>query len=140
MIAELALDLMSKIKTVTSLGNRVGMAAAGGATDPSMKSVPLPAAWVAYASDTPIRNTGRGNLAEDTETRFTVAVLVSYTDQSDLINTQLPTLESIVRSVSGKDSTNFALRWKYQGTQLVDVSSDRLVYEMSFTASSSYLN
>lgn len=140
MIAELAIDLIDKLKTVTALSNRVGMAAAGGAADPAMKSVPLPAAWVAYASDTPIRGTGRGNLAEDSEIRFTVAVLISYTDQSDLINTQLPTLETIVRSVSGKDSTNFALRWKYAGTQLVDVSSDRLVYEMSFTASSSYLN
>lgn len=139
MIAELAQDLIDKIKTVSALDNRVGMAAAGGATDPTMKTVPLPAVWLMYEGEGPVSQDLRGSLAEDVEVRFTAAVMISYKSQSDLLNNQLPVLEAIARSVSGKDSTQFALRWKYQGAQLVDIFDDRLVYELSFMVSTSYI-
>ena len=139
MIAELAQNLIDKVKTVASLGNRVGMAAAGGITDPSMKSVPLPAAWLLFEGDAVDGGGNNGHRSEDINFRFTLAVMVSYRDQTDLINTPLPTLEAIARSVSGKDSTDFALRWSYQGAQLVDVFDDRLVYELSFMVSASYI-
>lgn len=139
MIAELATNLIDKIKTVSALGNRVGMAAAGGPTDPSMKSVPLPAAWLMFESDSITSADSRGYTADDVDYVFTLAVMISYKSQEDLINNQLPLLEAIARSASGKESTNFALRWKYQGAQLVDVFDDRLVYEMRFLVSSTYM-
>ena len=139
MIAELAQDLITKIRTVPALGNRVGLAAAGGPTDPSMKTVPMPAVWVMYEGESPVSQEIRGSHAEDVEVRFTAAVMISYVDQPDLLNNQLPTLEAIARSVSGKESTQFALRWKYQGAQLVEIFDDRLVYELSFMVSASYM-
>lgn len=138
MIAELATDLITKIKTVSALQDRVGMASAGGPADPAMKTVPLPAAWLLFAGDQPRSGDPRGSRSEDIDFSFSLSVMVSYKDQSDLINTQLPTLEAIAKSVSGRDSTNSALRWKYQGAQLVEVFTDRLVYELSFSASGSY--
>jgi hypothetical protein len=137
-IAELSLDLIDKIKTIPALGNRVGMAAAGGPSDPAMQNVPLPAAWLMYAGDSIIGGGDRGSQSEDIAHQFTLVVMLSYTNQTDIINNQLPTLEAIARSVSGKDSTGFALRWKYQGAQLVDIYTDRLVYELRFMVSSSY--
>lgn len=139
MISELAQNLIAKVSSVPALGNRVGMASAGGATDPSMKTVPLPAAWLLYAGDDIVSADDAGLLAEDINFRFTLSVMVSYKDQADIINNQLPLLEAIARSASGKDSTNFALRWKYQGAQLVDIFEDRLVYELGFMVSANYM-
>jgi hypothetical protein len=134
-IAELATNLMDKLKSVAAMGNRVGLAAAGGITDPSMASVPLPAAWIMYEGDgIQYRSPQQG----DIDYIFTVALMVSYVDQQDLLNIQLPTLEALARSVSGQESTDFAMRWQYQGAQLVDVFTDRLVYELKFMASASY--
>lgn len=138
-IAELSLDLIDKIKTVSALQNRVGLAAAGGPSDPAMQNVPLPAAWLMYSGDSVIDGQPVGMQSEDIRHEFTLMVMISYSNQTDLINTQLPTLEAIARSVSGKESTSFAMRWKYQGAQLVDIFSDRLVYELRFMASSSYM-
>lgn len=137
-IKELAEDLIAKLKTVTALGNRIGMASAGLASDPTMKTVPLPAVWLMYQGDTP--TSGEYGFVEDIEYTFTAAVMVSYKDQADVLNTQLPFIENLAKSVSGKESTNFALRWKYQGAQLVDVFDDRQVYELRFAVSSSYQN
>lgn len=139
MIAELAQDLINKVKTVPALANNVGLASAGGPSDPSMSTAPLPSAWLLFESDSVTNTDIRGQLPEDIVFNFTLAVMISYTDQDDLINTQLPTIEAIARSVSGKDSTNFALRWKYQGAQLVDVFTDRLVYELKFMVSATYI-
>ena len=50
-IGDLAEDLIEKIKTVPQLENRIGMATAGGASDPAMKTVPMPAAWLVYDGD-----------------------------------------------------------------------------------------
>lgn len=139
MISELAQNLIDKILTVPALQNRVGMASAGGLSDPSMATVPLPSAWLMYEGDNVVSSDIRGNLPEDITFNFTLAVMVSYTNQADLINIQLPTIEAIARSVSGKDSTNSALRWKYQGAQLVDIFTDRLVYELKFMVSGTYI-
>ncbi len=133
-IAELATDLLNKLKSVPAMGNRVGLAAAGGITDPNMSSVPLPAAWVMFETDSP---TYRSPSFADNDYTFTAAVMISYVNQNDLINIQLPTLEALARSVSGQESTDFAMRWQYQGAQLVDVFTDRLVYELRFMASAS---
>jgi hypothetical protein len=135
-IAELASNLIDKLKTVPAMGNRIGLAAAGGMTDPSMKTVPLPAAWVLFESDSVTYESSRTG---DVDYVFSVAVMVNYESQADLINTQLPTLEALARSVSGRESTDFAMNWQYQGAQLVDAFTDRLVYELKFMVSASYI-
>lgn len=139
MISEFAQNLIDKIKTVPALENRVGLASAGGATDPSMASVPLPAAWLMFEGNTATSDIYQAPV-EDIEYRFTMAVMLSYADQLDLINTQYPTLDAIARSVAGKDSTNFGTKWRYLGAQLVDVFNDRLVYELSFMVAASIIN
>jgi hypothetical protein len=68
---------------------------------------------------------------------FTVALVVSYESQEDLLNIQLPLLEAVRSSVSGRDSTSSGLKWKYIGQNLVEVSNDRLVYEQKFMVSGS---
>jgi hypothetical protein len=138
MIAELAQDLIDKIKAVPALGNRVGMAAAGGATDPSMASVPLPAAWLLYEGDS--SEADYFSPVQDMTYNFSLALMVSYTDQTSLINNELPTIEAVARSVSGKDSISSASKYVYQGATLVDVFNDRLVYSLSFMVRASYTN
>jgi hypothetical protein len=137
-IAELAQDLIAKLKSVPAMGNRVGLATAGRATDPSMKRVPMPAAWVLFDSDTNTNPDDRGFLQTDIDMTFSVFVMLSYTSEADLINMQLVTLEDLARAASGKDSTNFGMRWKYLGCQLLSTFSDRLVYELKYLVSTSY--
>lgn len=138
MIAELAQDLITKIKSVPALGDRVGMAAAGGATDPSMASVPLPAAWLLFEGDS--NEVEYSGPVQDMTYNFSLALMVSYKDQTSLINTELPVIEAVARSVSGKDSISSASRYVYQGATLVDVFNDRLVYQLSFMVKASYTN
>ena len=138
MIAEFAQDLINKIKTVPALGNRVGFAAAGGATDPSMSSVPLPAGWILFEGES-LELPSNNSTPQDMIYNFSLALLLSYTDQQDVINNQLATIEAIARSVSGRESTNQGSRWFYNGAQLVDVFNDRLVYELSFMVKATYV-
>jgi hypothetical protein len=140
-ITELSNDLIEKLKTVPALQNRVGMATAGGPNDPSMQNVPMPAAWVLFEGfdvGNPDPYAGRG--AEDVNYRFSAIIMVSYTNQSETINTALPTILACAQAVSGKESTNFALKWKSEGAQIIDVQPDRLVYELRFMVSASFLN
>lgn len=138
MIAEFAQDLITKIKSVTQLGNRVGLAAAGGATDPSMSSVPLPAGWILFEGEG-LELASNNSQPQDMIYNFSLALLLSYSSQDDLINNQLPTIEAIARSVSGQASTNQGSRWVYNGATLVDVFNDRLVYELSFMVKATYV-
>ena len=137
-IAELATDLVTKLKTVPAMQNRVGLATAGRATDPSMKGVPMPAAWVLYTGDNNTNPESKGFLQNDIDMTFSAFLMLSYTSELDLINTELPTLEALARSASGADSTTFGMRWKYLGSQLLSTFSDRLVYELKFMVSTSY--
>jgi hypothetical protein len=138
MIAEFAQDLIDKIKTVPALGNRIGLAAAGGATDPSMSSVPLPAGWILFEGEN-LELPSNNSTPQDMIYNFSLALMLSYSSQLDLINTQIPTIEAIARSVSGKESTSQGSRWFYNGAQLVDVFNDRLVYELSFMVKATYV-
>lgn len=137
-IKELAEDLMLKLKSVPALNNNVGMASAGRALDPTMKNAPLPSAWLLFEGDSPQGGDFQLVSADDIIYNFTAAVMVSYKDQADVLNNQLPFLEELARSVSGRDSLAYASRWKYQGAQLVDIFDDRLVYELSFSVSAAY--
>ena len=138
MISELALDLYEKLKSVPALENRIGLNPAGGASDPSMSSVPMPAAWLIYDGDGIFGEEMRTAYIQDYVYNFSVELMVSKKDQADLINTQLPTIEAIARSVVGQESTDDALRWTYQGAQLVDVFDDRFIYLLRFSTIGAY--
>jgi hypothetical protein len=141
MIAELATDLLTKLNTVSSLQGRIGMTFLGGPIDPSGQNVPLPAAWVVFQDETTKRSGEVGFRQEDLTLTFSVLVSVSYTSQSDLLNSQLPTLEAIRSAISGQEvngaNTVGGNRWKYQSTALYEVSNDRLIYEQRYAISGS---
>ena len=139
MIAEFTQNLVDKLKAVPALSGRVGLALAGGPNDTAMQNAPLPAAWVRFDGAYPMDTDINGNLCEDIVFEFTALLMISYKTDGELINTSLPVLDACAQAVSGHDSTDFGLRWKYQGAQLVDIFSDRLVYEVRFAVSSSYI-
>ena len=48
MISDIAADLVTKIKGVAALGNRVGLSVGGRDIDPLLDNLPRPANWVLY--------------------------------------------------------------------------------------------
>ena len=149
MIAEQAADLAARIRTVSALATRAGLALGGQGTDPSLIKVPLPAAWIMYMHDqvdeVPYGQQSRnspGNVpsVEVMIGTFSVVIYVPYVDENDLLTVQFPLLESVIKAVKlGGGAVNDArvapagMRWRYLGQKLSLVYPDRLAYEQHYT-------
>lgn len=132
MISELTLDLINKIKQVSALQNRVGAAVGGTAADPTMANAPMPFAWVVFGGDVPAGEISRKH--RECSYRFDVVVTVQYGQgEADLLNVQYPTLEAIPLAVRGVAMNQGAGEWAYEGSQLLNVLPDRLVYQLTFS-------
>lgn len=132
-LADCAKQLLALINAVPALNQRVGLRVGGGATDPAMLTLPLPAAWVLLTGDRPLDPAAavnpRGQMVEIT---YSVMVYVANVSQSDLIDAQIPLLESVIVAVHGQQSPS-GHKWKYGGQRLVVVNTDKLGYEQRFT-------
>jgi phage gp37-like protein len=135
MLAELAQDLVDKLKTVSGLESRVGLAVGGREGDPLMTKVALPAAWVVYRGDEAIDDTTRGRCVATVRTTFIVKVLVEYKSGLDLTSVQFPLVESIIKTINGTKPTGLLTTtgWKYEGQTIDEIETNRLVYDQIYT-------
>lgn len=133
MISDIAEDLITKIKTVTVLNNRVGLAVGGKVVDPLMEKVPKPAVWVIYMGDEAQTEQDQGYCAPFIKMSFVVKVFVDYTNEKDLLDNQFPLLEDIINAVNGKSGITGAKNWKYEGQTIDEVASNRLVFDQRFS-------
>lgn len=135
MLGELAADLVNKLKTVTELESRVGLAVGGRQGDPLMTSVALPAVWVVFRGDEAIDDTTRGRCVATVRTTFIVKVLVEYKSGLDLTSVQFPFVESIIKKINGTTPTGLLTTtgWKYEGQTIDEIGSNRLVYDQIYS-------
>ena len=125
-------DLFSKLITVPAIANFASFTAGGGASDPAMTKIPLPAAWVLLAGDMPVdKESGAVPITQILQIEYVVMVLLPYTSQSDILNTQIPLLRAIRKSIHGTLAPNGFL-WKYTGQKLAKLNPDRMGYEQRF--------
>ena len=140
MIGQLALDIITKAKSIESNGfgttvKRVGLAAGGTAIDPLMEKVARPAAWVIFVGDQNTDQTSdQGNCAgAQVSVNFIVKIIMDYDTEADLINVQYPLLKEVIRSINGTQGPLGAKRWKYEGQTLDELSANRVVFDQRYS-------
>lgn len=137
MIGELAANLVTKIKQVTSLGvapnQRVGLTVGGTESDPTLSSVQMPAAWIIFVGDQAIDANDQGDCAPYIRYNFAVKVLVDNTSESALTSISMPLLEEIISVVNSQASVVGAKKWRYEGQSIDEISGQRLVFEQRFS-------
>jgi hypothetical protein len=140
MISECVADFIAKLTSVPELANSSGLTLGGKGTDPGLKTVPLPAAWVMYATDTvdeePFGHSshqpGMNPSGEVMLLAVHSLIYLPYATQEDMLTIQLPLLETVIRSIRGTEAPS-GHRWRYLGQKLAVVLPDRIAYEQHYT-------
>ncbi len=140
MITELATDLLNKIKELPSnkLGTsvkRVGLAVGATSIDPFMENVTLPAVWAVYVGDQSNNQTSQGQCGEMLTASFVVKVFVQYESEKDLLDNQYPLLHEIATQLNGQPGPIGAMRWKYEGQMLDELTGNRVVFDQRYSIS-----
>ena len=132
--AEIVGDAVTKIKSVVQLDSRAGLAAGGHEYDSTMRTAPLPCAWVLYG--------GMSNNSADPQAipgvadvtyEIIVKVLLAYNTESDLKNVQYPTLDAVRESmIASKILTSKCEYYKFEAETLEEIDN-RLVYVQRYS-------
>lgn len=133
-IKPLTLNLISLLKNVEEFGGRVGPALSSIA-DPSATEIPVPCAWALFVG---AQNQTEERRFSDVNYEWSVSVVLSYESAEVLLNNSYRTLDKAVAAVSGQDSLDFAGVWRFAGQQLVDVTADKMIYELRFTVATTF--
>ena len=133
MIDKCANDLYTKVQAIPALASAAGLAVGGKESDPGMTKIPLPAAWILAHNGVTTLPPTDGQVKQKTTAQlvYVVMLYVAYTGQSDLINNQLPLLQSVISTVHGTDSPT-GERWAFKDYKLTLVNTDRLAYQIQF--------
>lgn len=129
MISVIAQDLITKLKNVTKLNNRVGFAVGGKTIDPLMEKVTKPAVWCVYLGDESISDSDQGECGPAIRCNFVIKVFVDYLNEKDLLDNQFPLLEDIINEINGTQGPIGTKRWKYEGQTIDEINSNRLVFD-----------
>jgi hypothetical protein len=142
MLAELAADLLEKVRSVEALADSTALTIGGKAKDPDLTKIPLPAAWVVMRKEgkdvTPYERTDMSGVVDEYMLGgiWTVTVMVPYLSDEDLLTTQYPLLESVRKAVHKEpvaiEAADGSMRWAYMGMRIALVYTDRLAYEQTY--------
>lgn len=133
MIGAVLLDLIDKVKTVSTLGGRVAATLGGTEADPTLVQIETPAAWVLYRgsqnSDKPAQKW------QITRENFSVLVFLAYGNgEDDFIDTQIQLVEDIAQAVRGTlPLEQGSTLWEFDGGTLVEIEPTRVTYELRFS-------
>lgn len=136
MIAEIAQDLVTKIKASTSFGTttkRIGLAAGAKGMDPMMEKAARPAAWVIFVGDENLATGDQGECGANVKLNFIVKVIVDYSTEADLIDNQYPLFEEVINLVHGQSGPLGAKRWKYEGQSIDELTGSRMVFDQRYS-------
>ena len=127
-------DLVDRVKAVSSLGGRVGLAVGGQEIDPINRDLALPGAWVVYVGDTLVDASEMNPHFEFIKADFVVKVLVDYDNEANLISTHLPLLHEVVQSIRGNNPTLLpGSKWLYEGMGLESLEPSRMVWVQNYS-------
>ncbi len=137
-LAACSQDVFAKVSAIPALSASTGLTVGGQEPDPGLTKIPLPAAWVLLSEFTN-QNTGQlENLPprlSNVLLQQTVMLHVPYTSQSDLINVQIPLMESVVQAIQGTPvgtSGAASQRWNLHSGKLSGINPDRMIYRLIF--------
>ena len=130
MIGELANDLFEKLNAIPQLAGRVGLAVGGHKADPGLSTAPLPLAWVLF-EDMKANDERLAGMAtrQSMLLYFRVFLIAEYQDQSGLVSTLYPLLETALQETRGSTAPNGAT-WRFESLKLTQINPDRLFHEL----------
>jgi hypothetical protein len=137
MLAELASDLLDKVKTIGALTDSTALTIGGKPQDPDLTKIPLPAAWVVLRKEekdtTPYGHTDPSGVVDELTIAaiWTVTVMVPYATDADMLDVQFPLLESVRKAIHNTDSPS-GFKWSYMGQRIALVYTNRLAYEQTY--------
>lgn len=127
-------DLVDKVKTVSALNNRVGLAVGGTDIDPINRDLPRPAAWVVFTGIPVIDGSAITTQNVSVTYTYDVKVLIDYGKESKLIATDLPLLETIVDTVKGSEISGLPYHtWSFNGMFMESLDPDRMVWILNLS-------
>lgn len=136
-ISDLTQDLADKISIISAINGRVGTNVGGTAVDPYVIDGEVPFAWIIFDGDGTDDTEKRGYGSQRVVYSFAVAVVLDYADQTHMLNTNYPLLESIIAAIRftnpGVNGING--NWIYDGQRLVATVPERkrIVYEQYYS-------
>jgi len=143
MISEIAGHLVQRISTVSALAGSTGTTIGGTEADPTMTTIPVPAAWVVFeGAQDASQNDGKSG-ADSRYQRlvltFRTVLVLQYGQGETALLLQLKMIEDVAAAVRGSTPLDFgASPWAYQGCSLMSIETDRIVYSLSFQTSAHY--
>ena len=143
MISEITGHLVQQISTVPALAGSTGTTIGGTEADPTMTTIPVPAAWVVFESAQDASQ-GDGKTGSDSRYQrlvltYRVVLVLQYGQGETDLKEQLKTIEDISAAVRGSIPLDFgATPWAYLGCSLMSIETDRIAYSMSFQTSAHY--
>lgn len=140
MISELASDLLDRVRSVAALADTTLYTVGGVVED--KKQITLPACRLLFLGDHEYEdaspNTPRLNesaiipSSQQMLAVFVALIIVQYTDDTDILDTEFPLLEAVKRAVHGKEAPG-GHRWRDIGQSKAFVYADRIGYEQRFS-------
>ena len=124
-------DLITRVKSVSSFSNRVGLTVGGQDIDPINRDIVLPAAWVVYVGDDLVEGSSMNPCSTLLKVNFVVKILVDYSDETTLAATSFPLLHEVVQAVQGGVPVPGG-KWLYEGQGLTELS-ERMVWDQSYS-------
>lgn len=131
-ISDIADDILTKVKAISELSGRVGLAVGGQEIDPQLRDLPRPAAWILYMGDTPEVGNTPANCVIPIVHNFDVLILIDYDLDEPKLKDDFDTLNTIIREIKGTDGPLGTQSWFYQGQSLSFLDSDRQVWTQSY--------
>jgi hypothetical protein len=131
-------DLVSKLKTVTALGENVAASMGGTEADPALALIAVPAAWVVFSG---MQNTGPDHQRfQLMRLNYSVVLILGYgAGEVDFVDTQLKLIDDASQAVRGTIVNDEGSKvWGYDGCTLISVNPDRVVYQLNFSADAAY--
>lgn len=126
-------DAVTKLKTISALNNRVGMALGGRDIDPQLENVPKPAAWILYNGSTNIDEREDGSCVTPVRHDLDVLLIVDNGNATHLKTNVFPLIESVIAEINGKEGPLGTKYYRYESSFLDALESDRLIYSFRFT-------
>lgn len=143
MISEITSHLVQRIETVPALAGSTGTTLGGTEADPTMTSIPVPAAWVVFESAQD-QSQSDGKSGSDSRYQrlllsYRVVLVLQYGAGEAAMKLQLKMIEDVASAVRGSVALDYGnTPWAYQGCSLLSVETDRIAYSLSFQTSAHY--
>lgn len=131
-IEEIADHIITTLKTVSALDNRVGLVVGGKDLDPINKNLTRPACWVVYTGDDNETPSDFSPGCDMMKINFEVRVLIDYDNENNLKATHLPLLHTIASALRGT-SPILGTKWVYEGQYLLELTGERMVWNQNYS-------